>query len=216
VRARAPHLALVAPFFVLACGTNRPEIPPELLAPTAGCEAAGYPSGPYGVQEDATAENLCFRGWRRPNETAHTSTTLEDLSFASFHDETGETFELLLVNSAALWCTVCLSEHRELPARYQELGPRGLVILSALFQDARAEPADVEDLGVWVETFDVTFPMVLDSSFQLGAYASADTAPLNLVIDARTMQILRKYVGDQSTLLWDFVETELGRREALE
>jgi hypothetical protein len=30
------------------------------------------------------------------------------------------------------------------------------------------------------------------------------------------MQILRKYVGDQSTLLWDFVETELGRREALE
>jgi hypothetical protein len=119
-----------------------------------------------------------------------------------------------VLNTAALWCSVCQVEHRELPRRFQEREPRGLVIMSALFQDERADPADVSDLKAWVETFDVNFPMVLDPAYQLGAYASAETAPLNLVIDARTMRILRKYVGDQSSLLWAFVDEELARREA--
>jgi hypothetical protein len=109
---------------------------------------------------------------------------------------------------------VCQVEHRELPVRHAEYAPRGLVILSALFQDERADPADLSDLTAWVETFDVPFPMVLDPAYQLGAYASAETAPLNLVLDARTMRIVEKYVGDQSSLLWPFVEQELARREA--
>ena len=201
---------------VAGCGTNRPEIPPELLAPAESCDTAVYPPGPYGVDAESTAQNFCFRGWTRPDTTAHTPTSLEELAFSTFHDETGERYELLLVNSAAVWCSVCQSEHRDLPARHEEFGPRGLVIFSALFQDARAEPAKFDDLKVWVETFDTPFPMVLDPAFQLGAYASPETAPLNLLIDARTMQILQKYVGDQSTLLWDFVETELSRREAAE
>jgi hypothetical protein len=202
--------------FVLAagCGSNRPEIPPELLGGDSGCGTGGYPEGPYGVDQDTTANNACFRGWRRPNETAHTSSTLEDLSFDSFHDPDGDRYELMVVNTAALWCSVCQVEHRDLPIRHEEYSPRGLVILSALFQDERADPADLSDLTVWVETFDVPFPMVLDPAYQLGAYASAETAPLNLVIDARTMRILRKYVGDQSSLLWPFVDEELARREA--
>ena len=98
--------------------------------------------------------------------------------------------------------------------RYEEFAPRGLVIVGALFQDERADAADLSDLAAWVETFDVPFPMALDPSYQMGAYASAETAPLNLVIDARDMRILRKYIGDQGALLWPFVEAELARREA--
>jgi hypothetical protein len=35
------------------------------------------------------------------------------------------------------------------------------------------------DLKLWVETFKVDFPMVLDPDYQLGNYATAETAPLN-------------------------------------
>jgi hypothetical protein len=209
VRAAFALLLLLA-----GCGSNRPEIPPELLGGDTGCSNGAYPSSPYGVDQDTTAENACFRGWRRPDATAHTSSTLEDLSLGSFYDPDGARYELIVLNTAALWCSVCQVEHRELPRRFQEREPRGLVIMSALFQDERADPADVSDLKAWVETFDVNFPMVLDPAYQLGAYASAETAPLNLVIDARTMRILRKYVGDQSSLLWAFVDEELARREA--
>jgi hypothetical protein len=203
-------------FFAAGCGTNRPEIPPELLDDSSDCASGDYAPPPYGTDQGSTAANACFRGWRRPNVTDHTASTLESISFGSFYspDESSDT-ELILVNTAALWCSVCQVEHRDLPRRYQELAPRGLEIIGALFQDASAEPADLSDLEAWVETFDVPFPMVLDPSYQMGAYASAETAPLNLLIDARTMRILRKYVGDQGSVLWPFVDEELARREAL-
>jgi hypothetical protein len=54
--------------------------------------------------------------------------------------------------------------------------------------------------------------MVLDPDYQLGAYASPETAPLNLIIDARTMRIEKKFIGDQSAVIWPYIENELSRR----
>lgn len=198
----------------LGCGTNRPEIPPELLESTSGCSALDYPEGPYGTEPGAVAANACFRGWSRPDMVEHEADTLQNLSFGRYYDPTGERFELLLVNSAALWCSACLSEHETLPDHYRELSPKGLVILSALFQDRKGDPADVDDLALWVETYETPFPMALDPDYQLGAYAPAASAPLNLLIDARTLEILEKFTGDQGTVLWPLVEDELARREA--
>ncbi len=196
------------------CGTNRPEIPPELIGGGSSCNAPDYPDGPYGTEEGDTAANVCFRGWKHPDTASHTSASLQTVALSSYLDETGERYELVLLNTAALWCSACQIEHRALPGRYATYGPRGLAIIGALFQDEKAEPADVTDLKNWVEAFDVTYTMALDPEYQLGAYASAETAPLNIVIDARTMTILKKYVGDQSALLWPFIDDELGRREA--
>ncbi|HEX6767575.1 MAG TPA: hypothetical protein VF103_18880, partial [Polyangiaceae bacterium] len=162
----------------------------------------------------ALAEDTCFRGWTHPNEVAHDASTLSALSFGAFFDPAGDRYELILVNSAALWCSACQVEHRELPDHYRELGPRGLVILSALFQNRDGKPADLGDLALWVETFETPFPMALDPDYQLGDYATADSAPLNLLIDARTMRIIEKFTGDQSTVLWPLVEAELDAREA--
>jgi hypothetical protein len=206
----------MAPLAVLAlaCGTNRPEIPPELLENPAGACSLDYPEGPYGTERGSVAADACFKGWSQPNETPHETDTLTDLSFGRYLDPAGDRYELLLVNSAALWCMACQVEHEELPARYDEFGPRGLVILSALFQDREGEPANVSDLTLWVETFETPFPMALDPDYQLGAYASAASAPLNLLLDARTMRIIEKFTGDQSAVLWPLVEEELSRREA--
>ncbi len=207
---RAAPLALLA----LACGTNRPEIPDELLqAPPTGC-SLDYAEGPYGTEVGSVAADTCFKGWARPNETTHEVSTLQNLAFGRYFDPTGERYELLLVNSAALWCMACQVEHEDLPDRYREYAPRGLVILSALFQDREGDPANVDDLALWVETFDTPFPMVLDPDYQLGVYAPAASAPLNLLLDARTMRILEKFTGDQSAVLWPLVEEELSRREA--
>jgi hypothetical protein len=210
----SPWRALPLAFMALACGTNAPEIPKELLeAPPTACSVE-YPEGPYGSEVGEVAADACFKGWSRPNETAHEEETLTNLSFGRYFDPTGERYELLLVNSAALWCMACQVEHEDLPARYAEFGPRGLVILSALFQDREGEPAGVSDLTLWVETFETPFPMALDPDYQLGLYASAASAPLNLLLDARTMRIIEKFTGDQSAVLWPLVEEELSRREA--
>jgi hypothetical protein len=51
--------------------------------------------------------------------------------------------------------------------------------------------------------------MLLDPDYQLGSFASAETAPLNLVIDARRMTIEKKLLGDQASVLWPFIDAAL-------
>jgi hypothetical protein len=206
--------------FVAGCGTNRPEIPPELLENpgtttlSAGCASLAYPDGPYGTDVGTVVANTCFSGWSTPGSTAHTAAELEDIPLGAFHDPSGKQYELLLVNTAALWCAACKSEHKTLGQHWADLAPRGLGLVSALFQDNAGGPATVDDLKQWVEAFDVKFPMVLDPDYQLGIYASADTAPLNLLIDARSMQIMQKFVGDQESVIWPLIENELDQRAA--
>jgi hypothetical protein len=194
----------------LACGSNRPEIPPELLV-AGGCDAPGYPAGPYGGEPGDIVQNYCFQGFRSP--VAGSDAALESLAFGDFYDPEGQRYELLLVNSAAIWCSACQVEHQTLPAIYGDLSGRGLGLLSALFQDAERDPSSRDDLDVWIETFEPNFPMALDPDYQLGAYASAETAPLNLVVDARTMRIERKFIGDQASVLWPYLEEELAGRD---
>lgn len=203
------RLLPVAALCLAGCGSNRPEIPPELLG-SGGCDAPGYPEGPYGSEEGELVQNFCFQGFRSPTPGGGSP---EQLAFGDFYDPSGDRYELLLINSAAIWCSACQVEHQSLPQHYSELGPRGLGLLSALFQDARRDPATADDLEVWIETFEPNFPMVLDPDYQLGAYASAETAPLNLVVDARTMRIERKFIGDQGAVLWPYLEQELAARQ---
>ena len=114
-----------------------------------------------------------------------------------------------MIDTSAVWCSACRTEHEGLSAKNDEYSPKGLRILGTLFQDAKRDPATVTDLGTWVETFSSDYAMVLDPDYQLGAYASADTAPLNLVVDARTMKIEKKLLGDQATVLWPFIDASL-------
>ncbi|HEV8246409.1 MAG TPA: hypothetical protein VGP93_11600 [Polyangiaceae bacterium] len=211
---RARSVAFVGALWLTGCGTNRPEIPPELLG-QSGCQANDYPNGPYGGEPGELVKNMCFQGFRAPDASQARSraASLDSVAFSNFYDPEGTTYELLLVNSSAIWCSACRIEHETLPQHQTELGPHGLVVLSALFQDAKSNPAVTDDLVVWVETFQPNFPMVLDPDYQLGAFASAETAPLNLVVDARTMRIVEKFIGDQSSVLWPFIENELSQRE---
>jgi len=207
---------LVLSAALAACGTNKPEIPEELLGDPNASSGSDYPEGPYGTLKGDIAQNAQFRGWPDPLASPTTPETLTSVSLADYYDPSGERYELLLVNSAAIWCTVCQSEHRTLPDRYEQYSGRGFMLLSALFQDEAGNPADANDLKLWVGRFDVPYPMVLDPDFQLGAYATAESAPLNLLIDARNMRIIEKFIGDSSTTLWTLVEDELAAREAME
>src|SRR5687768_81362 len=101
---RTPPLALPMLLVVGACGSNRPEIPPELLAPGNGCSGGDYPEGPYGTEPGERAEDVCFEGFRSPDTAAIREDELEELSLSRYYDPSGERFELVLLNTAALWC----------------------------------------------------------------------------------------------------------------
>ncbi len=194
------------------CGSNTPEIPDELLTPVS-TGSGNYPGGPYGAEAGDTIENLSFTGWRNPLAVGRDPARLETLSFSDFFDPDGEEgFELILLNTAAAWCQPCRIEHADLPDRNATYGADGLVIFSLLFQNADGEPATTDDLSLWTNAFDTDFPIALDPDFQMGRYGPAETPPTNLVVDARTMKILRRFDGNQEGPLWAFIEQELDDR----
>ncbi len=194
---------------LVACGSNTPTIPPELLA-QSGCDSASYADGPYGTEEGETVANLCFKGFRDPSKGSHDASALQDIAFSDYYDPTGSKgIRLLLIDTSAVWCSACRTEHEGLPAKNNQYAPRGLRIVSTLFQDAKRDPASAQDLATWVETFKSNYAMLLDPDYQLGAYAPADTAPLNLVVNARTMKIEKKLLGDQESILWPYIDESL-------
>jgi hypothetical protein len=174
-----------------------------------------YPAGPYGADEGAIIENHSFLGWRDPVRAGFDPSRLEEVSLSDFYDPDGRETELIVVNASAVWCPVCRSEMRIIDTRGLAAAYRSskVVLLGTLFEDARLNPAKPEDLALWANglNFVVDFPLVLDPGLKLGPYFSDAATPLNLVIDARTMEILVAYMGYGETL-WGFVNDELARR----
>ncbi|MCA9564074.1 MAG: redoxin domain-containing protein [Myxococcales bacterium] len=220
---RIVRLLLVCAFvpLPLACGSNTPEIPAEYLTDGGGSGDSGtaltYPAGPYGSEEGSTIQNLSFAvGWSNPESVGY---DLEKLDAAPlrlsdfFNPESNPALpEVMLLNTAALWCQACRIEHEELDTKLAEFGPRGLVIVSTLFQDAQSNPAQPVHLQLWAKQFEVGFPFFLDPEYQMGAFARAETAPLNLVIDLRTMKILKKITGEGGSVIWPLVDETLTAR----
>jgi hypothetical protein len=204
-------LAVALASLSTACGSNAPELPEELIADVPSCAAPAYPSEGVGTEVGDVAKNACFVGYRAPERVAASET----VALSDYYDPAGpKGVSLLLLNTAAIWCAACVAEHGYLPERAAELAPRGLVILSTLFQDGQRNPADMADLDRWISNFQPNFPMVADPELELGSYASPDSAPLNMLVDPRSMKILRKYVGDQGAVMWPYIESELAARSA--
>ncbi|HEX6765608.1 MAG TPA: hypothetical protein VF103_09030 [Polyangiaceae bacterium] len=200
-------------------GTSSPPTssPTAPLGPTDGNfrPLPNYPAGPYGAGRGAIIENHSFLGWRDPVRAGFDPSRLEEVSLSDFYDPGGSDTELIVVNASAVWCPVCRSEMRTIDTRDLAAAYRDskVVLLGTLFEDAALNPAKPADLALWGNglNFVVDFPLVLDPGLKLGPYFSDAATPLNLVIDARTMEILQVYMG-YGEGLWAFVNTELARR----
>jgi hypothetical protein len=202
---------------------------PEPAAPAATSTApavAGdfeplepYPPGPYGHGVGAVIENLEFFGWRDPVAVNYDSSELTPIKLGDYYDPNGTQTELIVLNAAAVWCTVCQAEMRDMHKNgtYQSFLARKAQVFGTLFQDAGGDPAQPKDLTIWAsaEARQIPFPLVLDPALKMGPYFTSDATPLNLVIDARTMRILDVMMGYDATPssgLWSIVDRELTGR----
>jgi hypothetical protein len=171
-------------------------------APSTGLPAlsrAPYPSGPYGHGVGATMPNLSFLGWRDPVAAQYDSEQLEVLSLSDFYNPNGtpDRPRIIALNASAVWCTVCRAEYRQLQSSgtYATYHPKGVEMLGVLFQDNNYGPAQPADLTRWGTGFEVAFPLALDPGFKTGQFFASDATPLNLLIDASNMQILKVTMG---------------------
>jgi thiol-disulfide isomerase/thioredoxin len=105
---------------------------------------------------------------------------------------------IIMINAAAGWCVPCMREAAALPALAAEYEPRGVAILTAVFQDQNGDPASAEFVRAWVENFDLTVPALIDTEFQTSVYFDANTMPANMFVDAETREILQIATGAET------------------
>jgi hypothetical protein len=219
--ARAIRPLLGAGLVVLGCGSNAPELPPELIdaiGRSGERDAGNYPPGPYGTTEGGILENDCFEGWRDPKAANFAPAALESICFSDFYDPTGENIEILLVNTGALWCVACKTEwggsatRPSLLEHHDALSDAGFRVLGLFFQDAARNPASVQNIVDWAKTFDIDVPFGRDPDFLMGNYADANLQPFNMLVDARTMKILLQLEGDNPSVTFARVQEELNAR----
>lgn len=210
MRALGPLLLLP-----LSCGSHADdEIPPELLEAIRqrGEVAESYPEGPKGGEVGDLAPNVCVEGWLDPKAARFEASEMETLCLSDFWDPEQRSHRLLLVNTAAIWCSACQVEYQgsssrpPLASEVEARRAKGLRILGTLFQDASLNPAKPSHGVEWTRAFDVDFPFGIDPDFVMGAFAKADVQPFNMVIDTETMRIVLAIQGDNPDELWPSID----------
>jgi hypothetical protein len=147
-----------------------------------GAPREGYPAGPYGVSEGSVIDDL---GFTRPDDTPF---SLGEV-YANGHNR------LLLVSTASGWCASCVEEQADLESLHDQYGPDGLFVLVSVFEDADFRPAGADEAESWRRRFGVSYQVVADEPFVLGAFYDRTATPMVMFVDVDTMQILRISTG---------------------
>ncbi len=205
---------------VLGCGSRSNEdVPPDLLQAIEAADSQSgddYPAGPYGNRVGDIAADLCVMGWLDPSAAGYDEEQVGPICFSDFWDADASEHQLLVVNTAAVWCTSCATEYGGAtnPPFAEEIERRrgaGLRALGTIFQDIRRDPAGVDEAVLWSERFDVDFPFGYDESFAMGAYSHPQLQPFNMVLDTRTMEIVLQLEGFEPESLWPAIDALLER-----
>lgn len=183
------HVSLLALALGIGCTTDG----------GAGLDATPrdvFPAGPYGQAEGEVLENLSF-------------TSAEGAPFALQGLRADEDARLLLVVTAAGWCTACIEEQPSLQRLVDERGPDGLRVLVAVFEDSEFAPAGPADAADWQAEHALSFPVVADPEFVLRDYYDSSLTPMNMLVRLGPMTIARVTTGWDPVLVESLVEALL-------
>jgi thiol-disulfide isomerase/thioredoxin len=154
--------------------------PDTTTSPDTTAPPAGYPAGPYGIEEGDVIANLELMN---PDGSA--------LLLGQLYQDPSA--KMLLVSTSAGWCTACIEEQPTLQAKYEQYKDKGLVVMVSLFETIDYEPASAELAAAWKLQYELDFLVVADLEFVFADYYNTDLTPMNMFVNLETMEIL--YIG---------------------
>lgn len=168
------------------------------------------PVGAGTVTEGRVIADYAFEGYVDPAGRGVGEGLREEISLCDFYNPTGDGVfgddspfageakpKALMVNVSAVWCQPCKLEASEiLPEEYELYGPQGLEILMVL-ADAQSQgvSATFEDLELWVGAFTVHYIGSVDEGRVFTNQFNSGQFPSNVLIDTRTLEVVRNIPG---------------------
>jgi hypothetical protein len=124
------------------------------------------------------------------------------VTMADLYDPTGSKgIKLLHISVGAAWCGPCQDEAKLLVPKIDEYRAKGVVFVSVLAQRPDRMPAEKVDLDHWMDTYQTNYTQLLDpGAAQFGPFFDGSTYPLNVNVDARSMEILTAAPGTTDLL----------------
>ena len=159
-------------------------------------DRSSYPEAPYGVAQGDVITALSF-----------STATGEPYGLADIFADSDKT--LLLLSTAAGWCTACIEEQGALEELSNTHGPAGLQVMVSLFEDRDYQPATPALAAQWQQDHGLTFPVVVDPDFVLADYYDSALTPMNMIVDLNTMTILRVSTGWDPSAITAIIEARL-------
>ncbi|MDP6943827.1 MAG: TlpA disulfide reductase family protein [Myxococcota bacterium] len=169
-------------------------------ASCAGGTPTSYPNGPFASDDDPVGDKIDNHSFTTPEG--------DPLSFGDLRSAGGKT--LLLVSTTAGWCTACIEEQPKLESFYHQYGCDGLEVMVAIFEDIQFNPAQAAQAKQWQQQYGLSFPVVADTDNVLSTYYDSGAAPLNMLIDLCTMEVLYSGIGFDETAVTATIESHLG------
>lgn len=151
--------------------------------------ASGYPDGPFGTSVGSQVAPQEF-----PTVTGGTFSFEQDI----FADED---VKLVLVSTAAGWCTACREEQPALVELFNEHSDEGLLVVLAIFEDNNSGVVTPEFAQGWVNQYGIPFPALIDEFNDFASFYEPTLAPMNMFLDGTTMEVIDITIGalDEST-----------------
>jgi hypothetical protein len=193
-----------------------------------------YPAGPYGINVGSVAPDFEWLGFQNASTKNDAMQTIrladfynphvDDATYVptdAAHDDRLYQSELygvgtpkprvLLVDIGSVWCPPCNEEAKTLlPPLHAKYKPRGGEFLLSLGDSAtQNKPASQKDLFNWTKKYKVDFPSTIDPDYKLGELFPANAWPANVMIDTKTMKIVRTQAGEPDAAFWAKYETLL-------
>ena len=162
------------------CGLSCGDCADGFACNEAGTCIADYPPGPYGTRVGDTIANLTFL-----------TNTGRSVSLKSFYGQE----KVMVITSAAGWCTACQAEAQEFVDFNALYDDRGLILFYTLYEDDRGNPIDADYVDHWIEWLELDYPVYQDADFALQPYYTENATPLNMVVTTEDMQIRYQEVG---------------------
>ncbi|MCP4501965.1 MAG: redoxin domain-containing protein [Deltaproteobacteria bacterium] len=156
-----------------------------------------YPQGSYGLTEGDALENLSFTTFEG-NEWSFDADVFKDVDA-----------QLLLLTTAAGWCSSCIEEQPSLQALHEKHYDAGLRVVVSLFEDSNFTAATVDLAAAWQATHDLDFDVLVDEPFALSPYYDESLTPMVMLVDVNFMEILSINTGWDASLVEAIIESTL-------
>ncbi len=147
------------------------------------------------MEEGDTMEDFAMVGYVDENQDG--SLAGEKLKVIKLSDFASA--KLILFNVSAGWCGPCQLETKDFAGLMQSYGSQGLMIVQTLFDsDQQGVKPTVKLLDAWVNPANKLNPVGacgIDPGRVSVPYNTGGTTPLNLLLDAKTRKVLKKFNG---------------------